>query len=63
MTPRTAKALTFEKCLFRQVHLDGSRCNLPVWSESDFQLFEFTITSTPIVARTKKLKARFPVDL
>jgi hypothetical protein len=58
MTPRTAKALTLEKCLFRQVHLDGSRCDVPVQVQ-DFEMYEFTITSTPIVAKVKKLKVRY----
>ena len=59
MTPKTAKALTLEKCLFRQVHLDGSyvrawRAAAP--EPDDFEMYEFHIVSSPIVAKVMKLK-------
>lgn len=60
MTRHQAKQITFSKCLFRQVHLDGTPFLLGRTNDTmvldDFQLFEMTITSTPIVAKVTKLK-------
>lgn len=57
MTRQQAKLITMTKCLFRQVHLDGTYVNpYRHYIEGDFELLEFCIVSTPIFAEVIKLK-------